>query len=320
MPNAENSLHPRRRQILLVLLCVAALYIVVPQFGDFRASWQLVRHPALPYVAIAVVLTMATYLAGAATYCFLSQKRLPFGRTLVVQLAAMFMNRLLPAGVGALGANYVYLKNQRHSTAQATGIVALNNAVGFAGHGLLLVIVLLCSPSQSLAAAGQPAVPGDALKIIGVLAGLLVLAGLVWGWKRLERIVRGVLQQILTYRHHPLSAAGALLSSVTLTLCNVLCLMSCLLALGVHVPFAAILLVFTFGVGTGIATPTPGGLGGFEAGLAAGFVAYHVDNAAALAAALLYRLVSYWFPLMLGALAFSVCQRQKWLELSNAKH
>jgi uncharacterized protein (TIRG00374 family) len=101
---------------------------------------------------------------------------------------------------------------------------------------------------------------------------------------------------------------------MTLTLFNVLCLLCCLSALGIHLPFVIVLLVFSFGVGAGAATPTPGGLGGFEAGLTAGFVAYHVGSSSALAAALLYRLISYWLPLIFGAVAFTICQKQKLLE------
>jgi uncharacterized protein (TIRG00374 family) len=101
------------------------------------------------------------------------------------------------------------------------------------------------------------------------------------------------------------------MSSILLTLSNVLCLGCCALALGVHLPFLIVLLIFSFGLGTGTATPTPGGLGGFEAGLTAGFIAYHVASPAALATALLYRLISYWLPLVVGALALLIAQRQR---------
>ncbi len=99
-------------------------------------------------------------------------------------------------------------------------------------------------------------------------------------------------------------------TSLVLTLSNVLCLFFCALALGIHLPFATIMLVFTLGLGAGSAVPTPGGLGGFEAGLAAGFVGYGVDASTALAAALLYRLVSYWLPMAAGAVAFIASERR----------
>ena len=60
-------------------------------------------------------------------------------------------------------------------------------------------------------------------------------------------------------------------------------------------------------------TPTPGGLGGVEAGLVAGLVAYRVASADALAAVLVYRLVSYWLMLAIGAAAFVIAERRGYL-------
>jgi uncharacterized protein (TIRG00374 family) len=97
---------------------------------------------------------------------------------------------------------------------------------------------------------------------------------------------------------------------MVLTLCYVLCLWAAAAALGVHLSVVAALLVLTLGVGAGSATPTPGGLGGYEAGLVAGLIAYGADSSAALAVALLFRLISYWLTLAAGAVAFAYAQRR----------
>lgn len=309
------NLRPSRRRILTVVVCAVALYVVVPQFGDFSANWHLIRHPDGRWVMAALGLTLATYGAAAGTYCLLAVARLSFGRTLIVQLAAMFINRLLPAGVGALGTNYAYLRHYRHSLSSAASIVALNNALGFVGHALLLALALLFSSSQTLSAITQPTPSAaGALKVGGGLLCIAMIAIFLWGRPRLRQFMADLTEHLLSYRHRPAALIGALLTSMLLTLCNVLCLLCCLLALNIHLSFIMILLIFSFGVGAGIATPTPGGLGGFEAGLAAGLVLYHVDSKVAIAAALLYRLVSYWFPLIVGSVALGISQRHKWLE------
>ena len=91
---------------------------------------------------------------------------------------------------------------------------------------------------------------------------------------------------------------------------NVLGLWFCVLAMHISLPFTAVLIVFSFGILLGAATPTPGGLGGVEAGMVAGLVVYHVDSSAALAAVLTYLLLSYWLPLIAGAAAFLYSQRR----------
>lgn len=287
-----------------------ALYVLIPQLGAFRSSWQLLQQSRSGWVAAAIVLTALTYLSGALTYRLLAMKPLKYWPTVLVQFAAMFMNRLLPAGIGALGANYAYLHRERHSVSQAATVVAVNNLLGAVGHAALVVLAL---SSYSGALDLTPDYGHLGVSLIRGLVLAVLIAGvlaLVLGWHRFRLQLVKVGQQIFSYRLSPWRVPAALLSSMTLTLGNVLGLLACGLAVGVHLPFVVVLVIFTFGIGAGTATPVPGGLGGFEAGLTAGFLAYHVPAPAALAAALLFRLVSYWLPLGFGALAFVMCQRR----------
>lgn len=315
MSKIAKNFRLQRRQLLLVAICAIAVYVIVPQIGDFNASWHIIRHPDGRWVLAALGFTMLTFSTAAGTYCFLATKRLLFGRTLVVQLAAMLINRLLPAGVGALGINYAYLRHEGHSSVSAASVVTLNNALGFVGHMVLLVVVVLFSSTQAVATVTRPTSASLEVVKIGIVILLLgLVAGLYWGWSRLWRFMARLIAQLILYRHRPKAVLGALTTSVLLTLCNVLCLACCLTALHIQLPFVAMVLIFSFGVGVGVVTPTPGGLGGFEAGLAAGLVLYRVDSSLALAAALLYRFISYWFPLVLGSIALAVSQRHNWLE------
>jgi uncharacterized protein (TIRG00374 family) len=71
-----------------------------------------------------------------------------------------------------------------------------------------------------------------------------------------------------------------------------------------HLGLEHIFLVFTIGMIVGTATPTPGGLVGAEAGLTGGLITYGVQADTALAAALLYRFLTYWLPLLPGFIIF----------------
>jgi uncharacterized membrane protein YbhN (UPF0104 family) len=312
MQPATSRVHPNRRYLLLVIVLLAGLYVLLPQFGQFRSSWHLLSHPDPLWTAVAIGLTLLTYAAAAVTYGLLAFKPLAYGQTLLVQLAAMFINRLLPAGLGALGANYAYLRQRHHNPAQAAGTVAVNNLLGVIGHGAMVAVALVLSVGHIMV---NPPGHGQVLAtVVKITAGVTVLAavlGLIFGRRRLRRFAITIRRDVLSYRQRPWQLVGALTSSISLTLYNVLCLTSCALALGVHLPFVVVLLIFSLGIGAGTATPTPGGLGGFEAGLTAGLIAYHVASPAALAIALLYRLVSYWLLLPAGGLALVVCQKKQ---------
>lgn len=311
MTDRTSKLYRGPQQILVLVVIVAAIYVFLPQIGDFRSSWRLLGHIDIGPAFIALAFTAGTYLAGTGTYCLLAFKRLGYARTLLVQFAASFVNRLLPAGIGALGSNYLYLRHERHNAAQAGSMVAINNILGVIGHSLILAAAFSIFPDGSLTSKlrhGHD--PALILKIVLPLALALVIAGAVLGRKRIDAALKDLRKQLSDYAGRPLSLLAALGTSIALTLCNVLCLYFCALALGLHLPIAAVLLVFTLGVGAGSAVPTPGGLGGFEAGLAAGFIAYGFRPSEALAAALLFRLLSYWLPMIAGALAFIAAQRK----------
>lgn len=311
MANPDKSIKIDKRYLIIFGVLIIGLYVILPQLGGFKNSLDYLRHPNYSYVAIAVLFALGTYVAGAITYILLAFTKLKFWLTVLVQLTAMFVNRLLPAGLGAVGVNYLYLRKRKHTEAQAASVITVNNFVGLLGHSILTLFVLVIAKvnHQSLMMAGSnlSSAPARVLLVAGLVLAVSVA---IFGKDRVKKGLNDFLRQLSSYRHRPKSLLFALMSSMTLTLFNVMSLLFCLSALGVHLSFVQIFIVFSFGVGTGVAIPTPGGVGGFEAGLVGGFVAYHVASSQALAAAILYRIITYWGPLLLGGLAFLVTQKQ----------
>lgn len=304
------QMREQRRYILLALLLLLSMYVLLPQLSIFRTSNELLSHLTWPWLLAAIVFTLMTYGAAAATYCLLAFRSLPYAQVVLVQLGAMFINRLLPGGIGGLGANYRYLRHKKHSAAQAAAVVATNNLMGALGHGLLVVVALILFGRHG---AISPASGWSFTPMYQVIAGIIimiVIVSLFFGKPRLRRAILAFRFQLQSYRSRPGHLLGALMTSMLLTLGNVLSLWACAAALGLQLSFLILLLVFSFGLSAGTATPTPGGIGGFETGLVVGLVAYHISPPVALAVALLYRLVSYWLPLIIGGGAFVVAQRR----------
>lgn len=311
--SSEPDFRLNRRYLFVVVILLLTLYIIVPQVGDFKSSLHLLSHPLPGWTALAIVFTFLTYTAGAATYCLLAFKELSYRRTLLIQFVAMFINRLLPGGIGALGANFVYLKKQKHTSAQAASVVAVNNLLGGLGHYLLLGTVLVFTGYSTIQASQSDNAVNNNIKYIWIGLLISLIIALVIGRNRFKKGLIDLKTQLLDYRHRPGHVGAALLTSICLTTFNVLALYCCAAALGVNLNFAITMLIFTLGIGAGTATPTPGGLGGFEAGLVAGFVSFKVDASTALAIALLYRLISYWLTLVVGAVAFFISQKKRLL-------
>lgn len=307
------SLRRNNRHLVFIAgLFVIGIYVIIPQLSGFHRSWQLVGDADTVWVAVAILMTFMTFLAAAGTYRLLAFKHVPYPQLVLVQLAAMCVNKLLPGGIGAVGANYAYLRHRRHDALQAGGVVAVNNLLGIVGHiCVLAVTLLLFSKHIVLNDPWNRLALWQVILAAGIVSLLVVLLISFRRNARLSKALKEARQQLASYRSRPGNLLAALATSICLTLFNMFCLAACATALGLHLPFLTLLVVFSLGLSVGTATPTPGGLGGFEAGMVSSLVAYHVAASAALALALLYRLVSYWLPLMTGAIAFIVCQKQK---------
>lgn len=306
--------------LVLLLLAAVGMFGVLPQLSNFDSSLEALSHAKANLVILAIAAGLLSCGFSALLYMIVSFQRLTFTNTLLVQLSGLFINRILPGGVGGLGLNFLYLRHQKHSASQATTVVALNNTIGFIGHFLLAVacLIIYVITGNELRFNAPTVSPAIGL-IIGCIAiGLVVLWKLQQVQLRKLRTVFGKQFRVLVtnYAEHPLRMVAAIALSCCLTLSNVACLWLSCQAVGVSISFIAVFVVFTFGIAVSTATPTPGGLGGAEAALAAGLMSQHISSPLALAAALLYRLVSFWFGLVIGLIAFTVVQSRHLLKTS----
>jgi uncharacterized membrane protein YbhN (UPF0104 family) len=288
MSHSPNRPTAKYRRFVPVFVLALLLYVVVPQVSVFRTSLPSVAHADPHYFSLAVLAGFSTYLTAAGLYVVLAFKRLRFTPTVLVQVAGMFVNRLLPAGVGA--------------------VITANNLIGFIGHMLLLAAAIVLFPHTL-----HLSLPAHSA-IIAAGVGLLFVAVVSIAYRfyrgTLRRRVAEFLKQIVAYRRRAERVVPALFLSMLLTMGNILCIWLCLQAVGAQLDIPRILIAYSLGVWLGTSIPTPGGLGGLEAGLAAGLVAYHLPSAQAAAAVILFRLITYWFGLLLGAPAFYVSERR----------
>jgi undecaprenyl-diphosphatase len=61
------------------------------------------------------------------------------------------------------------------------------------------------------------------------------------------------------------------------------------------------------------ASPTPGGVGAFEAVLTAGLTGIGISSGAAVSAVITYRLATYWLPVVPGWFSFRLLQRMDYV-------
>ena len=305
-----------KKQLIWLGVSLIALYVIVPQFGNLSHSWHRLTYPDWYFVGLSALAIAGTFVVSSLTYVALSVKRLKVLEVMLVQIANAFVNRLLPAGIGGIGTNIQYLRHKKYSAATAASIVATNNLLGVGAHMGIFFAAILLIHNSSLLPKIHIHFSVWFLYILGAIITIGLATLIILLLRNMQRIKLGFSHYVhqTKFLVKPARLAVALACQMALTFVDVSALYFSLKAVGIHLSFVDALIVFTFGAVVRNFTPTPGGIGGIEAGLIAALVAYKVSATEALAAVLLYRLISYWIPLVIGAVGFFFVSRKGLLE------
>lgn len=306
-------LQPKR--LLLMLALVLLLYVVIPQLGEVQQSVSRLSHAHAGWIIVSGLSYLMASLFSVGVYRLITPRRLPLARTAIVQYAGSFANRLLPAGIGALGVDYMYLRKQKCTQPAALAALLLNNVLGTFGHVLLLIGIVLVAPSTLTALEFDFKLRSmtGLMVLLGAVTVVVVLLVMRRLRTRLVGAVRAIWKQLRNYRRKPVRVTGALLFSIGITLAHVMSLWAAAQALDLGITVAEAVVVLAAGVLLGAVIPSPGGLGGAEAGLVAGLVAFSMPAAGAVAIAILYRLASYWLGFAVGSVAFVMVTRRNYI-------
>jgi uncharacterized protein (TIRG00374 family) len=130
------------------------------------------------------------------------------------------------------------------------------------------------------------------------------LTGIVWPH------LRSVGPRLLDAIAHPLRLAISACANLLLTAAYVVAFLAALRAIGADPAILPAAVVYLAGNAVGSAAPTPGGIGGVEAVLAAGLTAIGVPAHEAIPAVLLFRVATFWLPIPAGWVAYMLLRRR----------
>jgi glycosyltransferase 2 family protein len=297
----------RFRSLVTLVASVAAAYLLAGELA--RASLgQALRVSDWHWALIALALSALTYVGATLELSGFVSERLPFGRTMLAQLAGSFVTLVTPAAVGGATLNVRYLQRRKIPAPVAAASVGVSQVVAFVLHILLLVVSIAIAG----AAAKEPFRPPPTWSYF-VLAGLVVIALAVLAVPAGRRLLRArvqpifgqVLPRLLEVAQQPRKLAEGIGGALLLTVTYIFCLAACVQAFHGRAAIASIAVVYLTGSALGSIIPTPGGIGAVEAALTAGLVAAGLHGTEAASAVLLFRLLTFWLPVPFGWAALS---------------
>ncbi|KOY59753.1 lysylphosphatidylglycerol synthase transmembrane domain-containing protein [Streptomyces sp. XY332] len=267
------------------------------------------------WVGAALAFSALTYFAAAMSLLGFVPERVPFLRTVVAQVAGSFVKLVAPAAVGGVALNTRFLQRAGIRPGLAVASVGASQLFGLASHILLLLAFGYLTGTEK-----TPEMTPSRT----VIAGLLTVAVLVlvvtavpilrkFVATRVRALFAGVVPRMLDVLQRPQKLMTGIGGMLLLTGCFVMCLDASIRAFGggQAISYASIAVVFLAGNALGSAAPTPGGIGAVETTLTLGLIAAGLDKEVAISAVLLFRLMTFWLPVLPGWISFNYLTRKE---------
>jgi glycosyltransferase 2 family protein len=316
-PELARVQRVRPRTLLAIAALTGAFYYLLPKLAQVGSSWHALQSAHWIWLPVVIAFSALTYLAGAISLLGSVTVRLPFWPTVLTQGASSFINRVSPANVGGMALNVRYLQKTGMEPSAGVAAVGVNALAGAIVHVILLVIFL----SWAGRGAGQAFKLPSGSKLLLILAILAAVIGLIlvtrqgrkFAARKLLPSLRSSLASLWRVARNPVKLALLFGGSALVTLAYVGGLVASVAAFGASASIAQVGAVYLVASFIAAASPTPGGLGAIEAATIAGLTGIGISSGPAVSAVLVYRLATYWLPVLPGWYSWRLLQRMDYL-------
>ena len=307
----------RPRTLLVIAALAGAFYFLLPQIAQVSSSWHALQSANWAWLPAVIALSALTYLASAAALIGSVPGHVPFGPAVLVQGASSFINRVSPANVGGMALNVRFLQKSGTDTPASVAAVGVNSLAGAVMH-LVLMVVFFALAGHDLTKAFK--LPSGS-KILLILAVIIAVIGVIlatrpgrrWTRKQLIPGVRSAVGSLRQAAASPVKLGLLVGGSALITLAYVAALAASVQAFGAGPGLVVLGAVYLGAAALAAAAPTPGGLGAIEAALVAGLTGVGMQAGPAVSAVLLYRLATYWLPVLPGWLCWRFLQHREYV-------
>jgi undecaprenyl-diphosphatase len=296
------------RSLVMLLFGGVAVYVLIHQLSGVGNLVEQIGNLDWDWVPAVVLFSFLSYVGAALSLSGAVPRRLPAWPTFLSQLAGSFANRVTPVSVGGMAVGIRYLQKAGVDPPVAVTGVGLVSLFGFVDHVTLTLVFALFAGQEGY---GDIDLPSDQT-LLAVVAAVLVVSGIVLvlpvgrrlALDKVVPVLRRAVQGVEQVAANPAKLFTLVSGGMLVTLSYLFCLYFSLQAFGGGAGLATVGFVYLTGSAVAQAAPTPGGLGAVEAVLIAGLTAVGVDKEVAVPSVFLFRLATFWLPVLPGWLAF----------------
>ena len=323
----------------IAVAAVAAVYLLLPTVVGVDDGLSRVAKGDAAWIIAALGFGVAMFFAYVALFKGVigDAVKLRWSESYEITMAGLAATRIFSAGgAGGIVLTYWALRKAGLAAkATASRMVAFNvllyavYMVTLVVNGVLLATGVFPGPSPPGMTIVPAAFAGGVIVIFlaftlipGDLEKRFSQASQEHFWGRMSRRLATVpstlaigTREAIRFVRNPSQGVLAILGAIGFWATQIGVLWACFKAFGVHVPLAVVVQGFFVGMFANL-LPLPGGVGGVDAGMVGAFVILGYPDNAVFAAVFVFRLITFWLPILPGAVAFLQLRRtvRRWAE------
>lgn len=301
-----------RRKALNVILLAVFIYVVAPQFSVFKEAMRDIEFTSTIWFLPLTIASLSTYIFTGLTYVSLAQVPLRIRDSALVQLAASFVSKVLPGGLGSTTLNAKYLTRSGLDALEAASVISAQAGIGFVMFIVPLGLLVTLNGTNIFRLIDVKPSPLIIFLILGIILCVTLLITFIQPLRL--KVTSWLTTAIETFRNisaPPRELILASLFSFAVTLAYITCLYAALQSVGVHLSIAAAAIVYALAVIAKSTVPSPGGLGPVEAAMIATLLGFGIGKGEAISAVLVYRVATFWLPIPFSLLAYRLVDKRK---------
>jgi uncharacterized membrane protein YbhN (UPF0104 family) len=269
----------------------------ISQTATFTWRWVAVAAAVIPLMWVGYGIS----LAAAANW------RPPFWRTVQLEVAEALTLVVTPMSTGSLTLSIRFLNRTGMTTSEAAGASGLSSFLTTLISGLALPVAAALAAGTLDTSQLKKDVPSGLWEVLAAVLVLAVVVTVVVRAPKLRSAAAHWVEQagryVRTVVAHPSTGLAVAGGELVTMAGQVACAAFLLKAVGAPVHLAALVVITQLAGAASSVVPVPGGLGAPEAVLIAGLTSVGVPHAPAIVASLLYRMLTYWLPMLPGVAA-----------------
>jgi undecaprenyl-diphosphatase len=290
------------RKVVVFVATLVMANLLLSLLGNAGEIGEAVRQADLTYLPLLAIVPLLGFPAGAVSLMGAVQVRLALLRTTELMFAQSFLNRFTPANAGGMALRTRFLQSNGVPLVNAASSVAITSAASGVMQ-MTMAATFFAWAGRSSDAVSFSLPSGQVVAVVVVVLLALVGVGMATAFgRKLLRELRvnllSILRDLRALGSQPTKLlmlfGGALAGKLAAIVTFVLTMQ----AFGVSLDFAVVGAMYITATTVASASPTPGGVGAIEAALTAGLTGLGEDPGQAAAIVLVFRLFSYWLPIL----------------------